>query len=256
MKKFFTILVLILSLGLLFSCKENEVADENAEAEKAKPEQTESQEAKPPTAKETGEAYGIILAKSIQANGIELDIEALKKAYMEYIKKDIPQDKEQLAVLTINSAMQIAYQKQADQNKKASEEFLAKNAKKDGVKSLESGLQIEVLVEGTGASHKPGDLCKIHYISTFLDGKEFDNSHSHGDGEPVELDSRMVIQGWQEGLTHMKVGGKYKLYVPHDLAYGAEGVRGVIPPCSALIFEIELVETKANETNEFSSAEQ
>lgn len=260
MKKFFTVLLLIVSFGVLFSCKKNDVADKKVDSEKATTEQTEKKEVKPPTAKEIGEAYGVVLAKSIQTSGIELDIEALKKAYVENIKKDVAKEKEQLAITTISSAMQISYQKKAEKTKKDGEEFLAKNAKKDGVKTLESGLQIETLTEGTGASPKTGDLCKIHYVGSFLDGKEFDSSHTHGDGEPVEIDSRMIIQGWQEGLTHMKTGGKYKLYIPYNLGYGENGVRHpsgeeIIPPFATLIFEIELIETKANDVKAAAPAE-
>lgn len=257
MKKFFTFVGFSLLLsGILFvSCKKDaeakkETVEQNAETQTA---ETPKKEApKPPTAKEIGEAYGIILARSIKTSGIELDIEAFKKAYSAAIKKDIPQEDEQRAVLTINSALQIAYQKRAEQNKKDGEDFLAKNAKKDGVITLESGLQYEVLTEGTGAAPKADWQCKIHYKGTLLDGTEFDNSYTHNNGEPVEVDMGFLIPGWQEGLTHMKVGGKYRLYVPYTLAYGENGVRGqngeeIIPANTALIFEIELIEAKPKE---------
>ena len=257
MKRFYAIAVtigLMMAVVLFVSCKKKaDVAQGTATAENGDAaKETEKQTAKPPTAKEVGEAYGLILARSVKASKLELDVEALKKAYLSAIKKEITQEDEQLAVLTINSAMQIAYQKRAEQNKKDGEAFLEKNAKKDGVTTLESGLQYEVLTDGTGVTPGTDWKCTLHYKGTLLDGTEFDNSYTHSGGEPVEVDMNLLIPGWQEGLTHMKVGGKYRLYVPYSLAYGENGVCGqggeeIIPPNAALIFEIELIDAKAKE---------
>jgi FKBP-type peptidyl-prolyl cis-trans isomerase FklB len=117
--------------------------------------------------------------------------------------------------------------------------FFAENAQREGVVALESGLQYEVLVEGSGARPSPSDMIKCHYHGTFLDGTVFDSSI---DGEPASFPLNQVIAGWQEGLQMMTVGSKWKLYVPYWLAYGEEGRPGAIGPKETLIFEVELLE--------------
>jgi FKBP-type peptidyl-prolyl cis-trans isomerase len=116
--------------------------------------------------------------------------------------------------------------------------FLADNKKKSGVKTTASGLQYEVMTEGKGASPKATDTVKVHYKGTLLDGTKFDSSYDRG--QPAEFPLNGVIRGWTEGLQLMKVGGKNKLYVPSDLAYGPQGRPG-IPANSVLIFEVELI---------------
>jgi FKBP-type peptidyl-prolyl cis-trans isomerase len=104
-------------------------------------------------------------------------------------------------------------------------------------------LQIEDLKEGTGPGVKKGDTVHVHYVGWFKSGKKFDSSHDHDPDEPLKLTvgRREVIKGWEEGLIGMKVGGKRKLIIPPDLAYGEEGRPPVIPPNAELTFELELV---------------
>ena len=129
---------------------------------------------------------------------------------------------------------------EAEINQKAATEFLEKNKLRDGVNVTESGLQYEVLQEGSGASPKATDNVKVHYRGTLLDGKEFDSSYSRGEPETFRLNE--IIPGWTEGIQLMTPGAKYKFYMPPDLAYGARGAGGnVIGPNSALIFEVELL---------------
>ena len=117
---------------------------------------------------------------------------------------------------------------------------MEKNKLRDGVNVTESGLQYEVLQEGSGASPKATDNVKVHYRGTLLDGKEFDSSYSRGEPETFRLNE--IIPGWTEGIQLMTPGAKYKFYMPPDLAYGARGAGGnVIGPNSALIFEVELL---------------
>jgi FKBP-type peptidyl-prolyl cis-trans isomerase FkpA len=103
-----------------------------------------------------------------------------------------------------------------------------------------SGIEITTLKEGTGGSPKSSDSVKVHYRGTLLDGKEFDSSYKRG--QPASFPLSRVIPCWTEGVQTMKVGGKAKLVCPSNLAYGARGVPGTIPPDSTLIFEVELLE--------------
>ena len=127
----------------------------------------------------------------------------------------------------------------AAKNKADGEAFLAENQKKQGVVVTASGLQYQVISEGKGPKPGPDAKVKVHYRGTLLDGKEFDSSYKRG--EPVTLKLNAVIPGWTEALKLMKVGGKYKLFVPSNLAYGEREVGQEIGPNSTLIFEVELL---------------
>jgi FKBP-type peptidyl-prolyl cis-trans isomerase len=124
------------------------------------------------------------------------------------------------------------------QNKEAEEKFLAENKKKPGVKSTLTGLQYEVLTEGKGPMPKASDEVKVNYRGTLLDGTEFDSTTN---AEPAILPLGEIIPGWSEALKMMKVGSKWKLYIPSELAYGERG-QSEVPPNSMLTFEIELLE--------------
>jgi FKBP-type peptidyl-prolyl cis-trans isomerase FkpA/FKBP-type peptidyl-prolyl cis-trans isomerase FklB len=124
-------------------------------------------------------------------------------------------------------------------NKDKGEKFLAENKSKPGVKTTASGLQYLVLTEGKGKSPKATDTVTVHYKGTLIDGTQFDSSYDRG--QPAEFPLDRVIKGWTEGLQTMKVGGKSRLFVPSDIAYGPQGRPG-IPPNSTLIFDVELVD--------------
>lgn len=117
--------------------------------------------------------------------------------------------------------------------------FLADNAKKDGVKTTASGLQYLVLKSGTGETPKATDRVKVHYHGTLIDGTVFDSSVQRG--EPITFPVTGVIPGWVEALQMMKVGDKWKLFIPAKLAYGEQSPTPAIPPNSVLIFEVELL---------------
>lgn len=120
----------------------------------------------------------------------------------------------------------------------AGEKFLAKNKTNPSIKTTPSGLQYEVLTEGTGAKPGATDTVTVNYKGTLLDGTEFDNSYKRG--EPATFPLNRVIPGWTEGVQLMTIGSKYKFYIPYQLAYGINGT-GPIPGGSVLIFEIELL---------------
>ena len=121
----------------------------------------------------------------------------------------------------------------------AGEAFLQKNKSKAGIKTTASGIQYEVIKEGTGPKPVATDSVTVHYAGTLINGTEFDNSYKRG--EPITFPLNGVIPGWTEGLQLMPVGSKYRLFIPHQLAYGTREV-GNIPAGSVLVFEVELLD--------------
>ena len=119
------------------------------------------------------------------------------------------------------------------------EAFLAENGKKEGVKTLPSGLQYRALKEGDGKHPTKADQVVVHYRGTLIDGTEFDSSHKRG--EPAKFGVTQVIKGWTEALQLMKEGSKWMLYIPWQLAYGDKGTGKLIGPNETLIFEVELI---------------
>ena len=132
-----------------------------------------------------------------------------------------------------------AMEKKYADNKAAGEKFLAENKTKEGVVALPSGLQYKVVKEGTGAKPAATDMVKVNYKGTLLDGTVFDSNEGK---EPITFNANRVIKGWTEALQLMPVGSKWILYIPYDLAYGAQGSGDRIKPFSTLIFEVELLE--------------
>lgn len=124
--------------------------------------------------------------------------------------------------------------------KREGEEYLEKNAARSGVTVLPSGLQYEVVREGTGRKPKTTDSVKCHYEGTLVDGTVFDSSRRRG--EPAVFPLNGVIRGWTEGLQLMQEGAVYRFFIPYNLAYGENGAGASIPPYAALVFEVELIE--------------
>ena len=154
------------------------------------------------------------------------------------------------ALMTVDSAQQVAQtlmqsikskemEKTYGPNKEAGEKFLAANAKKDGVKTLPSGVQYKVIKEGTGAIPADTSLVKVHYEGRLLNDSIFDSSYKRG--EPISLRCNQTIKGWTDAMVHMPAGSVWEVYIPQDLAYG-EREQGIIKPFSMLIFKIELLE--------------
>ncbi|WP_039914772.1 FKBP-type peptidyl-prolyl cis-trans isomerase [Cellvibrio mixtus] len=155
---------------------------------------------------------------------------------------EMPYSNEQMqdAFQEINNRMQA---KEAEQSKTlaaAGEAFLAENAKKPGITVTESGLQYEVITQGTGAIPSKTSKVKTHYHGTLIDGTVFDSSVNRG--QPIDFPVNGVIAGWTEALQLMPVGSKYRLYIPHNLAYGERGAGASIKPYAALIFDVELLD--------------
>ena len=161
-------------------------------------------------------------------SGADLKLEAAESTQ---IKQDFFRKKQEA---------QMAERKAAGAGNKAKgEAFLAENAKKEGITVTASGLQYEVLTQGSGKKPAATDTVKVHYQGTLLDGTEFDSSYKRG--QPISFPLNGVIKGWTEGVALMPVGSKYKFYIPSDLAYGERGAGAKIGPNSALIFTVELL---------------
>ncbi len=129
-----------------------------------------------------------------------------------------------------------------EESAQAGKKFLEENGKKDGVKTTESGLQYEVVKKTEGAQPKATDVVTVHYEGKLIDGTVFDSSIQRG--SPIDLPVSGVIPGWVEGLQLMHVGEKYKLYIPSELAYGAQSPSPAIPANSVLVFDLELLAIK------------
>ena len=162
---------------------------------------------------------------------------------MEEADPAVPQEELQQLLQTFQMEMQQAQHQQmaaeAGENLAAADSFMTDNAEREGVQTTESGLQYEVLEAGDGATPGPNDDVTVHYRGTLTDGTQFDSSYDRD--EPATFNVQGVIPGFSEGLQLMSVGSKYKLYIPPELGYGQQGT-GPIPPNSALIFELELLE--------------
>lgn len=141
---------------------------------------------------------------------------------------------------TLEAKQLVEFQKQGQQNAQAGAAFLADNAKKSGVITTKSGLQYQVLKEGTGKKPKVASRVKVNYEGRLLDGTVFDSSIARN--HPVEFQLSQVIAGWTEGLQTMKEGGKTRFFIPANLAYGEVGAGDTIGPNSTLIFDIELLQ--------------
>ena len=187
---------------------------------------------------------GLDMAARIKGLGVEINKEAVLEAINAILNDEKPDisNEEYNAVLS-KLFKQLEKKKQEQErtssaSKEAGEAFRAENAKKPGVIVTASGLQYEVLTEGSGKSPKPTDKVKVHYEGTLIDGTVFDSSYKRN--EPIVFPLNQVIKGWTEGLGYAKVGSKLRLVIPPELGYGSHGVAS-IPPFSTLIFTVELL---------------
>lgn len=191
-------------------------------------------------------AIGLQLGDNLKNQGIlDLDEKAVAQGIRDYLNgnelKLTPDDVQQ-AVAAYQQEMMKKRLAVAEQNRAAAESFLEGNAKRNDVVVLDSGVQYEVVEKGTGEKPTETDIVVVHYRGYLLDGSEFDSSYSRG--EPTELDIAQVIPGWQQTLQLMRVGAKWKVWIPSDLAYGLRGAGNRIGPNEMLHFDIELLRIK------------
>ena len=185
-------------------------------------------------------AIGLSMGQNLMGSGVtSLEYADLAAGIKDVLEKNQPQISYQEAQQVLGKFFSELEQKIAGQAKAAGEAFLAENAKREGVKVTESGLQYEVLETTIGQKPKATDKVRVHYEGTLIDGTVFDSSYKRG--ESITFGLNQVIKGWTEGLQLMSIGSKYKLYLPYQLAYGERGAGANIPPYAALIFTVELL---------------
>lgn len=185
-------------------------------------------------------AWGLVMGKQLQAMGVkEIKFDEFKDGVKVAFEGGTPAVPEEEAHQLINNYLGELQQKMEAEARKAGEEFLAENGKKENVKTTASGLQYVVEKEGEGAQPTAEDEVTVHYTGKLIDGTVFDSSVNRG--EPATFPLNRVIPGWTEGVQLMKEGAKYTFFIPSDLAYGPQGVPNAIPPHSTLIFEVELI---------------
>jgi FKBP-type peptidyl-prolyl cis-trans isomerase FklB len=194
-------------------------------------------------------SLGYQFGQSLKSQGVDINQEIYASGIRDGLGGKEPQMTSEEIRSTITSlqqrlmaAQQKALKEQAVKNLSESKAFLAENGKKGGIKTLPSGLQYKVLIEGSGKTPKAEDNVTVNYKGTLINGTEFDSSYKRG--QPATFQVKGVIKGWTEALQLMKEGSKWQLFIPPELAYGERGAGPLIPPNSTLIFEVELIAVK------------
>ncbi|SGY95194.1 FKBP-type peptidyl-prolyl cis-trans isomerase [Moritella viscosa] len=244
MKKIFKVTVLASAVSLLAACGQ-EAQEAPAEKVTDIKAYTEDQQA--------AYAIGSIVARNLVAPlkrqeelGAPLDKEIIVKGITDALNESTQLSDEELQTVLkaydekMNTLSTEAARIESEKAEADAENFFAENGKKEGITTTESGLQYEVLTAGTGKQATPDDTVTVHYTGSLLNGNVFDSSVERG--EPATFALNRVIPGWTEGVALMNVGSKYKLYIPSELGYGAQGAGADIPPNSTLVFEVELLE--------------
>lgn len=194
-------------------------------------------------------SIGMDIGGNLKRGSVEVDPDILAKGLKDSYgggKTILTEDEARKTITdfqkTLMAKQAETMQKLGEKNKADGEKFLAENGKKEGVKTLPSGLQYKEIAPGTGKSPKATDTVTTHYKGTLIDGTEFDSSYKRG--QPATFQVSGVIPGWTEALQLMKEGAKWQLFVPSNLAYGERGAGREIGPNATLIFEVELVSVK------------
>lgn len=186
-------------------------------------------------------ALGLSIGNNFLSSGIKkIDINVFAKALEDVLNDNQPSMSYDEAKSVINDYFTNLQEEKLDINEKAGQEFLEINKKREGVVTLPSGLQYEIITKGEGKLPLSTDQVKCHYHGTLIDGTVFDSSVQRG--TPATFGVTQVIQGWVEALQLMPVGSKWRLFIPADLAYGKAGAGQSIEPNSTLVFEVEVLD--------------
>jgi len=186
-------------------------------------------------------ALGLSLGNNLLGSGVKtLDYARMAKGIQDVLEQNKPDMSYEEAQAIISEFFETLQAKMSEKGQGEGKAFLEANAKRNEVITLASGLQYEIMTEGTGSIPKASDSVKVHYHGTTIDGNVFDSSVRRG--EPATFGVTQVISGWVEALQLMPVGSKWKLFIPSDLAYGAQGAGQAIAPHATLIFEVELLD--------------
>lgn len=216
-------IVALVSAALLAGCGEKEVALET-------------------NVDKMSYGIGMSMARSVTGQPIEINADAMIAGLQDVLnEKEARLDENTIreAFAAVREEQMAKQQVESEAVLKEGETYLAETAKKEGVKPTDSGLLYEVLVEGKGDKPAATDTVEVHYQGTLIDGSVFDSSIERG--TPAKFPVNRVIPGWTEALQMMKVGGKWRLHIPAELAYGAQSPSPKIPANSVLVFEVELL---------------
>jgi FKBP-type peptidyl-prolyl cis-trans isomerase len=194
-------------------------------------------------------AFGMIIGSNLGTAPIDFDYDAFTNGIRAMLDDSmIAQFSEQEAMEIVETALHKAMERVTAINHEAEEEFLANNGQRPEVQTTESGLQYEIIEATDGEKPRADSIVRVNYTGIFIDGSPFDSSDEEG-GMHIPLE--LVIRGWTEGIMLMSPGSIYRFFIPSHLAYGREGIQGIIPPYSTLIFMVELLEI-INEAEEAS----
>lgn len=191
--------------------------------------------------------FGREIGQGLRESPVAVDLDAFLQGLRDAMAQSasrLGDEEEQQTRIAFSARMQEEQARRlialAEKNAREEAEFLERNRSAPGVLTTASGLQIQVLREGSGNAPRATDRVRVHYRGSLLDGTEFDSSYARE--EPAVFDLSGVIPGWAEGLQQMKPGGKYRLWIPSKLAYGVEGAGRAIGPNALLVFEVEPIE--------------
>jgi FKBP-type peptidyl-prolyl cis-trans isomerase len=188
---------------------------------------------------DTSYAFGMAIGSPFKDMDMEFDYDALVRGFREYIENKQTKFTIDEAIARVNTVYSEAMETRSQAIKEEQTAYLAENGKKAGVQTTASGLQYEVITEGSGEKPQASDTVRVHYKGTLIDGTAFDSSYDRG--EPAQFPLQGVIRGWTEGIQLMSEGSVYRFYIPSELGYGDQGAGAVIPPYATLIFEVELL---------------
>ena len=184
-------------------------------------------------------AFGMAVAADLSETGLEFNYGAFVQGFRDVMDKEKTRYTMDEAMKKIDAAYSAAQRALGDRNKAEGDSFLAENSKRPGVDVTPSGLQFELVLEGSGEKPGPGDTVLVHYRGATINGTIFDTTYDNE--TPMEIPLDRVIPGWSEGLRMMREGGKAKLCIPPDLAYGERGAPPAIAPNAVLVFDVELL---------------